>query len=71
MGVSGCGKSTVGKLLGEKLIVGHVLAERADHPVAPRPHGAGVIELVAIAIGVACVIQPDGGHAFGVVDAGE
>ena len=37
-----------------------------DHPVAPRPHLAHAVVLVAVRIGVARDVEPVGGHALAV-----
>ena len=54
-----------------ELIVGHVVIDRLHHPVTPWPHGALRIALVAVAVGVACRIQPVPSPALAEVRAGE
>jgi len=55
-----------GKLLGRKLVEGHVCVVSVDHPIAPPPHGTGAVVLVAAGIGVAGRVQPANGHSFPV-----
>ena len=42
------GQKIPGQLLSGKLIERHVVVERSDHPVAPRPHHAAPIEAVPV-----------------------
>ncbi len=52
------GQHVPGQLLDGELVVGHVVVKSPDHPVAVGPDVAGTIFLVAIAVGVACEVEP-------------
>ncbi len=60
-----------GQLPGEETVVGQVLREGADDPVAPRRHVALDVGLVAVGIGVAREIEPVHRHALAVGRRGE
>ena len=51
----------------DELIERQVAVERADHPVAPRPHLAIVVDVVAVGVGVAGRVQPRHRHPLAVV----
>ena len=69
--VGAVGKQITGDLLDGELVEAFVLLERADHPVAPRPDGHGVVAVVADGVGVAHLVQPPDGEALGVSGGGE
>ena len=60
-----------GDLPCDELVVGEIVIEGADDPVAPWPDIAVAVGLVAEGIGVACDVAPVGGHAFAVGWGGE
>ena len=55
------------QLLDRKAVEGHVLVERAQHPVPVRPHRPLLIPVVAHRVGVAHEIEPVLGHPLAVV----
>ncbi len=57
--------------MGDKVIVGLVFLEGADHPVTPLPDGAVAIDLIAVAVRVTRDIEPLGGHALSVARPSE
>ncbi len=63
----GIGQQVAGKLLDRELVVRHVLIEGVDHPVAPRPHPAQAVDVIAVRVGVAGRVEPGHGHALAVV----
>src|SRR5689334_5284284 len=67
-----CSRQQVaGELPGEELVVGQVLVERADDPVAPRPDVAVAVGLVAEGVGVAGHVQPVHRQALAEVRRGQ
>ena len=54
------------ELLGEKLVVWHVLAIGVDHPITPRPHLTILVVVVTVGVCIARQIEPLGSHPFGV-----
>ena len=54
-----------------KFVIGHVLVERSDHPVTPRPDESIAIDLVAVRVAVARHIEPVGRHAFAELGSNE
>ena len=60
-----------GQLLGDELIIGHVVVEGGDHPIAPRPHCPKRIALVPIAVGIAGRIEPTVGHVLAKTRRGQ
>ena len=67
----GVGQEVAGHLFEDELVEGHVACEGIDHPVAPAPHDAFAIGLVAVGVGITGGIEPAGGHAFGEAGGGE
>ena len=64
--------SRVGQQIARQLLDGEgvvrlVLIESVDHPVAPQPHEAHAIEMIAAGVRVAGQVQPVDGHPFAVV----
>ena len=55
------------ELFDGELIEGHVCVEGLYDPVAVRPHAAGGVDAVAIAVGIARLIQPPAAPAFTVM----
>ena len=51
----------------DELVERQVAVEGGDHPVAPGPHGAGEVVLVAVGVGVAGAVEPVHRHALAVV----
>ena len=62
----GIGQQVSGKLRDGELIPRHVAVERVDDPVAPAPHVAGTVGLIAVAVTVAGILHPAVGHFFTV-----
>ena len=54
------------KLPEEELIVGQVLVERLDDPVAVRRHVALDVGLIAVGVGIAREVEPVHRHALAV-----
>ena len=54
-------------LLDRELIEWHVLIKSIDHPVTPRPLLAGRVDLKAIAVCIACEVEPWKRHLFTIV----
>lgn len=55
-----------GDLLGQELVEGHPVAERREHPIAPRPHLSAGVRVDAARVGEARGVEPRLRHAFGV-----
>lgn len=66
LGEGGVGEEISGELLDGELVKGHVVVEGIDDPIAPAPHVAGTVGLVAVGVGVAGGFEPADGHALGV-----
>ncbi len=66
LGAGGIGQEIAGELFDGELIVGHVFVESVDDPVAPAPHFAGAVGLIAVGIAKAGGFHPTEGHAFAV-----
>ena len=64
--VGGCRQEVARNLPDGEFIPALVAVERADHPVAPRPHGAHAIALVAIGVRVAGGFHPIPSHALAI-----
>ncbi len=62
----GARQQVAGDLLDREPIERHVAIERVDNPVAPAPHVAITVRLVAVGVGVTRGFHPAVGHAFGV-----
>ena len=61
------GQQVAGQLLDRELVERQIAVERADDPVAPRPHPAMAVDVVAVRVGVARGVEPGHGHALAVV----
>ena len=61
----GVGDEVAGDLLQHELVVGLVLLESVDHPIAPRPHVAVVVDRVAVGVGVSRAVEPWQRQALG------
>ena len=61
------GQQIARQLPSHELVVGPVLVESPDHPVAVGPHGPVAIDGVAVRIGKAGQVHPVHGHFFAVV----
>ena len=55
------GQQVAGDLLDGELVERHVAVEGVDHPVAPAPHRALAVALVAVGVGVAGGVEPAAG----------
>ncbi len=62
----GAGQHVAGDLLQCELIEGLIAIERLDDPIAPAPHEALGIILIAVGVGVASGVEPTLGHALAV-----
>ncbi len=60
------GQQIAGQLLDDELAVRHVPIECADHPIAPVPHVAMTVDMVAVRVGVTSQIQPLHRHALAI-----
>ena len=58
------GQQVAGKIFDRKLIIGHVLVERFDHPVTVSPHFTIVIEVNSVSVRVASIVQPIASAVF-------
>ena len=56
-----------GKLLDDELVVGQIAIEGVDDPVAPRPHAALAVDVIAVRVRVAGRVEPRHRHALSVV----
>ena len=65
-GRTSVGEQIPGNLQRHELVVGHVLVERRDDPVTPRPDKAFTVALVTVGVGVAGDVEPFSSHALGV-----
>ena len=65
------GQQIAGELPGEELVVGQVVVERADDPVAIRRHVALDVGLVAVRVGVAREVEPVHRHPLAVGRRGQ
>ena len=54
-----------------EFVEGHVGAKGVDNPIAPAPHVADAVALIAVGVGVAGGVEPAEGHALGVGVRGE
>ena len=63
---SGIRQQVAGNLLNGELIERHVLLERFNHPIAPAPHIARAIGLIAVCIRVPGRLHPTKSHALGI-----
>ena len=61
------GQQIAGELLDRELVERQVPVEGVDHPVAPGPHVALAVDVVAVRVGVAGRVEPRHGHALAVV----
>ena len=59
-------QQVAGELLDRELIERHVLVERVDRPVAPIPHRARRIALVAVGVRVARRVEPFPDHPLAI-----
>ena len=60
------GQQIAGQLLDRELVERKIAVERGDDPVAPRPHHAMTVDVVAVRVGVARGVEPGHGHALAV-----
>ena len=63
----GVGFHIAGNLVDNKLVVGQIVIEGVDHPVAIEPHRARGVLFITVGIGVARRVEPDARPAFAVV----
>ena len=68
---SGAGDEVAGELVDDELVVGKVVVEGLDEPVAVFPDVAVGVVAQAFGIGVTREIHPDGGPAFAEARGGE
>ena len=62
LGQGRVGKQVSRELLDRELVEGHVVVEGVDHPIAPAPHIARAVVLVAVGVCVAGCFQPAERH---------
>ena len=60
------GQQVAGQLLDRELVERQVAVEGVDDPVAPRPHAAQAVDVVAVRVGVAGRVEPGHGHPLAV-----
>src|SRR2546421_8895514 len=65
------GKKVARQLLDGELIEWHVVIERLDYPIAPAPHVADAVRLIAVGIAITCGFHPPKRHALAVTGRGE
>ena len=63
----GVGQEIPRQLVDRELVIGHVPVVGVDHPIAPAPHVAQAVDVVAVSVGVTRQIEPLHGHALAVV----
>ena len=61
---SGVRQKVARQLFNGELVIRHVVVEGRDDPIAPVPHFALAVDVIAVRIGVARQIQPLQGHAL-------
>ena len=71
LGVGRVRQEVTGQLLQDELVVGQVVVEGLDHPVAPEPHVAAAVDGEAVGVGVTGGVQPLERHAFAKVRASQ
>ena len=54
----GIGEQVTRHLLGHETVEGHVLGERPNHPVTPRPERPRLVVVVAVGVGVPGDVEP-------------
>ena len=59
-------QQVAGELLEGEPVERHVVVERANHPVAPRPHHAAAVKAVPVRVGVARGVEPVERHPLAV-----
>ena len=65
--VLGCVRQHIPRQLPlQKFVVGQVVVESADHPVAPRPDETIRVFMTAISVGIARRIAPNCSHALAI-----
>ncbi len=62
--VRGVRQEVAGELPCDEVVVGEIVIEGADDPVAPWPDGGVGVFVAAVGIGEAGGVEPVGGHAF-------
>ena len=62
----GVRQHVAGDLLDGEAIERYVAVKGVDHPVAPAPHDAFAVVLVAVGVGVAGAVEPALSHAFAI-----
>lgn len=65
--MGGVGEEVAGELFDGELVERHVGVEGVDDPIAPDPLEGIAVLLEAVAIGVACGVEPRESHEFAVV----
>ena len=69
--LSRVGEQIARELLGHELVVWHIVVERLDDPITPRPNLHRHIALIAIRVGIASHIQPHVGHPLAIGGRGQ
>ena len=65
------GQQVAGELLDRELVERHVVVQGFDDPIAIGPHLALAVDRVAVAVGIAGLVEPVAAPAFAVVGGGE
>ena len=71
LGFAGVGQEVAGELFDREAIERQVGVERAHHPVAVFPNTARGVDRVAVAVGIAGLVEPPAAPAFAVGGRGE
>ena len=65
------GQFVAGDLLDDEFIVGHIVVEGIDDPIAIKPNVAQLVFFETVGIGIARGIEPQTAPAFAVVRRGQ
>ena len=63
----GVGQQVSGQLLDREFVIRHVSVVGVDQPIAPMPHVAQAVDVVAVRVSVSGEIEPLHGHTLAVV----
>ena len=69
--ISGIGQEVSRELFCQKLVIGFILVEGFDQPVAIAPDGPDIIPFIAFRISVSCKVHPQGGPSFAIIFRGK
>src|SRR3954471_15516669 len=63
----GIGFQMTSYLVGNELVEGHVPVQAGDDPVAVFPDGPGRVNIEAVGVGIASLVEPEPSPAFAMV----